>query len=252
MTLKASSRLASMRDYSMRSFGALSCGALLGVLLVSVRSSAQPEPADAQVKRIVEDAINRGNTVILKKVDYVGGEGESPVPAPGGNSGAVRSKTYIEIDSRSPSAMDGEMVQSQKRVEESQQEMMKALDTIGQGQERQGVRLSGIESRGQDISAGMKRAADEEAAIRGQAADTGGATSDADRAVMDSDRLLMQINDQAASLSNSVSELSSRIEGARGGMGHAPGSGQTRAAIAGGPGQAEGSGGGGAVEGRRE
>jgi len=236
----------------MRSFGALLCGALLGVLLVSVRSHAQPEPSDRQVRSIVEDAINRGSTVTLKKVDYVGGEGEGAAPASGGNAGAVRSKTYIEIDTRPSSAMDEEMVQSQKRVEESQRKMMEAVDTIGQRQERQGVSLSGIESRGQDMSAGMKSAAGEEAAAGGRAADAGGATNEAGRVVMDSDRLLMQINDQITSLSNSVSELSSRIEQARGGMGHAPGSGSRRAAVTEGSGQAEGSGGGGAVEGREE
>ncbi len=215
----------------MRSFDLLVWGVLLSLLIVGMRSHVQPERADAQVKSIVEDAINRGSTVTIKKVDYVGGEGEGTAQPGGEKGGAVRSKTYIEIDGCPSSAMDEEMIRSQKKVEESQREMMDAVGVIGQRQEHHGVRLSGIESKGQDISAGMKSAAGEEAAAGEQTADSGRTADEAERTIVDSDNLIMQIDKQVTSLSEAVSELSSRVEGGRKGVGYSSGKEQTRAAL---------------------
>jgi hypothetical protein len=164
------------------------------------------------VRNIVEEAIGRGSRVILKRVDYVDGQGEALPGAQATPGGAVRSKTYIEIDTRPSSVADEEVVQSQKRVEESQQQMIKAVGAIGQAQESQSGKMSAIEGRQQDAAAAMKSSAGELGAVREASASAGSTMSDADRTVQDSNRLLKQISAEIKSLSSAVDELSARVD----------------------------------------
>lgn len=172
-----------------------------------------PSPPDAQVKRIVEQAIDRGSKVIVKRVDYTdGGSGASP-EAP---AGPVKSKTYIEIDSRPPgSADDRELLESQKRVEESQREMRESVEVIRESQVRGEDSLSAIQGRGQEMSGGMRGGAAETGALRGEAAGAGGKAGEVGDAVGESEKILKQIDTQSKELSGSIDELSARMDRAR-------------------------------------
>ncbi|MDD5556696.1 MAG: hypothetical protein PHN82_05530 [bacterium] len=161
---------------------------------------------------VVEEAIGRGGRVILKRVDYLdGGAGA------GDEAGAVRSRTYIEIDTRAAVPVDEDLLRSQERVEEGQREMLRAVDAIGRSQERQAGALGTIESSQADISSGMRGDAAALEAAREADAEA------ADGAIGDSRRLLGEIEREIRSLSGAVGELSSRVEAAgRGPAGDAP------------------------------
>ena len=175
-----------------------------------------PSPPDAPVKHIVEQAIDRGSKVILKRVDYTDGAGGGAAAAP---AGPVRSRTYIEIDSRPPGAGDDrEMVESQRRIEESQREMLRSVAVIEAGQNRSRETLRAVEGRGREVSGGMESGAAEVGALRGSAADVATQADDAGNAVVDAEKILRQIGNQTKELSGSIDELSARMgrEGRRG------------------------------------
>lgn len=186
-------------------------------LLLSAICAAEPPDGDLRdggsVSRIVEEALERGDRVILKRVEYRGdGTGAAAGPA-GGSDAPVHSKTYIEIDSRTPSPPAAEMIESQRRVERNQREMQKAVRAIGIGQENIREGMAGVESSGQDLSVGMKSSRVERTAVRGDAARTGAEVSDVNRTVQDSERLLRSIDAQTKALSSAVGDLASRVEG---------------------------------------
>ena len=173
----------------------------------------KPLPESVPLRKIVEEAIEQGSRVILRRVEYEEAGGAATGEPDGSAEIRVRSRTYIEIDTRSTDPDDGEMIESQKKVEESQREMIRAVEAIGKGQERHAGTLSGIEGAQMDLSTGMKSSAREQAGIRGETAGTGGRVSDVDRTIQDSGRLLKRIDAQIKGLSSAVSELSSRVEG---------------------------------------
>ncbi|MEI6633330.1 MAG: hypothetical protein WCP22_05855 [Chlamydiota bacterium] len=201
----------------MRSLRAAWKPAIIAACAAGAACAAPPEPvpspSDAQVKRIVEQAIDRGSKVIVKRVDYTdGGSGASP-EAP---AGPVKSKTYIEIDSRPPGAADDrELIESQKRIEESQREMLRSVEVIGKSQERGGESLSAIQGRGQEMSGGMRGGAAETGALRGEAAGAGGKAGEVGDAVGESEKIMKQIDTQAKELSGSIDELSARMDQAQ-------------------------------------
>jgi hypothetical protein len=189
---------------------------MVAAIFVAVEAHAQTPadistPAGADVEEIVTDAAHRGGRVILKKIEYVGGEGVPFDNKDGVPGEKIRSKTYIEIDTR-PSVLGEEgLIESQKKVEGSQREMMKALGVIGEGQKKIDERVGTVEVMSQDVTSGMKVEAREQSAVRGETADTGSKVSEVDRTVQDSTLLLEKIDAQIRSLSTAVGELSSRL-----------------------------------------
>lgn len=175
---------------------------------------ALPSPPDAQVKRIVEQAIDRGSKVIVKRVDYTNAAGGAMPDAP---AGPVKSKTYIEIDSRPPGAADeSELLESQRRVEESQREMLRSVEVLGESQQRGANGLGTVEGSGRELSGAMRGSAAETEALRGEAAGTGGKAGEVGDAVGDSEAIMTQIDRQAKKLSETIDELSARMDhGAR-------------------------------------
>ena len=191
--------------------------AIIAACAAGAAYSAPPEPVpsppDAQMKRIVEQAIDRGSKVIVKRVDYTNGEsGASPEAL----AGPVKSKTYIEIDSRPPGAADDrELLESQRRIEESQREMLESVKVIGESQGRGGESLSAIQGRGQEMSGGMRGGAAETGALRGEAARAGGKAGEVGDMVGESEKIMKQIDTQAKELSGSIDELSARMDQAQ-------------------------------------
>lgn len=199
-------------------------GGIAGGWVIVIPATAQhpgaiPSPT---VQHMVEEALGRGSRVILKRVDYVAGQ-DAPAGAQGEPGGAVRSKTYIEIDTRPSAGADEEMIRSQERVEEGQREMLKAVEAIGTAQERQGSAMGAIESGQRNAASGSKSAAGEMGAMRGEAAAAGAETGEADNSVQSTEKMLEQIRGEIRNLSGAVSELSSRVDGEGGG---APGGGR--------------------------
>ncbi|MCX6358004.1 MAG: hypothetical protein NT045_09070 [Candidatus Aureabacteria bacterium] len=187
---------------------------LAGHFLCALTPAPDPSPAathagpEAQVKDMVDSAVQRGSKVILKRVDYAPGG-----LAPADNEGQLRSKTYIEIDTRPGGSInERELLQSQQKVEESQQEMIRAVDSIGEGQQRVDATLGSVEGRQREAAGGMKSAAGEQGAIRGEAANAAGVVGDTDQAVQESGALLHQIRSQARDLSGTMDDLSSRVD----------------------------------------
>ena len=177
-----------------------------------------PAETEAPVRRIVEQALDRGSRVIVKRVDYRDGEGGE---APGVPEAPVRSRTYIEIDTRPPGAAgDRELLESQVRIEERQREIGDSVEAIAAGQERAAVTLRSIERLGHDVSGGMGRAAAEADALRGSAAGAAVHAGETAEAVAETDTILRQIEIEARELSGSIDALSDRIgrEGRRAGV----------------------------------
>ncbi len=184
------------------------------ILIAAIGYGQEPEtvptPDGPAIEGIIKDAVDSGSRVILKRVEYVGGEDTAPE---GGavSDKKVRSKTYIEIETRPAGLDEDEMIESQRKVEESQREMMKAMGVIGKGQESLGDRLGTVEGLGHGMTDGMKSEAREQSGVRGETASTGSEVSDVDRTVQDSNLLLKKIDAQVKSLSGAISELSSRV-----------------------------------------
>lgn len=189
---------------------------LMIIFLGATRVPAQPFPplplsGAEPVKRIVEDAIAQGGKVILERVDYAPEEEKSALME--GDRGGVRSKTYIEIDTRPGGSNDEkEVMKSQQKIDESQKEMIKAMESLEDEHKRMGTAMSSIDGRQRDAAAGMKSEAEEQTDIRGEAARTGSAASDSGEALQDSGALLSKIHTQVKELSGAVNELSSRVE----------------------------------------
>jgi len=177
--------------------------------------SPSPLSDEEPVKRIVEDAIAKGGKVILKRVDYA--PEDEKAARMEGDEGGVRSKTYIEIDSRPGSSVDEkEVIKSQQKIDESQKEMIKAVGAMEEEHKRMGTAMSSIDGRQRDAAAGMKSEAEEQADIRGEAARTGSAVGDSDETFQDSGALLSKIHAQVKELSGAVNELSTRVDQASG------------------------------------
>ncbi len=163
-----------------------------------------PPPPEAQVKQIVEQAIGRGGKVIMKRVDYADGAAGGASEASGG---PVKSRTYIEIDSRPPgSAGDRDLIESQERIEKSQREMLRAVEAIGEGQRRTEAGMDAVHGLGVELSEAMR-------ADAAAAAGLGGEAGDAADVARDSERIMKRIDEQAKKLSESLDDLSTRMGG---------------------------------------
>lgn len=200
----------------MRPMRAAWGAAVWAACLAAPSWAAPPEPhpasPEAPVKRIVEQALSRGSKVIVRRVDYADGADPSLPEAP---AGPVKSKTYIEIDSRPPGSPDDrELLESQRRVEESQREMLRAADAIGESQARGVEGLGAIQGRGAELSGGMRDAAAGTEALRGEVAGTGAKAGEVGDGVGESARIMRQIDSQVKELSGSIDELSSRMDDA--------------------------------------
>lgn len=183
-----------------------------------------PAEPEAPVRQIVERALDRGSRVIVKRVDYRdGADGEAP--GVGVPEAPVRSRTYIEIDTRPPGAAgDRELLESQVRIEEHQREIGRSVEAIATGQERTAGTLRSIEGLGHDVSGGMGGGAAESDALRGAVAGAAVQAGETEEAVVEADAILRQIEIQARELSGSIDELSDRIgrEGRRAGVSASP------------------------------